>query len=218
LDALADVQSWRVNLDRPDKPLTVEGQNVSAEQVRKAIRQAGYELLGEVTESTPATTEEPQPTYYPLVLILFYLLAAVSAVELSFGTYDWMRAMRHFMAGFFLVFSFFKLLDLRGFADSYAMYDLIAARWHGYGFIYPFLELALGLAHVANIHPLLTNIVTLALMSVGTAGVVRTIAQKRQLRCACLGSVIKLPVATVTLLEDAGMALMAALMLMFRLY
>ncbi|CAM6000172.1 unnamed protein product [Sphagnum balticum] len=54
---------------------------------------------------------------------------------------DWMR---HFMAGFFLVFSFFKLLNLKTFADGYAKYDLLAMRWKPYGFIYPFCELALG--------------------------------------------------------------------------
>ncbi len=39
--------------------------------------------------------------------------------------------MRNFMAGFFIVFSFVKLLNIRAFADAYAGYDLLAARWHG---------------------------------------------------------------------------------------
>jgi copper chaperone CopZ len=217
LNALPGIKSWNVDLERTDKPLTVEGENTDSDQVRTAMKKAGYELLGEVKEESTPSISEPKPSYYPLVMILVYLLLAVTAAELALGSFDWMRAMRHFMAGFFLIFSFFKLLDLRGFADSYAMYDLIAAKWFGYGFVYPFLELGLGLAYLANVAPLATNIITLVLMSIGTAGVVRTIFQKRQVRCACLGTVIQLPVATVTLLEDAGMAAMAAGMLTVKL-
>ena len=33
--------------------------------------------------------------------------------------------MQYFMAGFFILFSFFKFLDMKGFARSYAMYDLL---------------------------------------------------------------------------------------------
>ena len=41
---------------------------------------------------------------------------------------DAVTAVRHFMAGFFLVFSFFKLLDITAFADAYRTYDVVAAR------------------------------------------------------------------------------------------
>lgn len=34
--------------------------------------------------------------------------------------------MNNVMAGFFLVFSFFNFLDLRGFSDVYRSYDLLA--------------------------------------------------------------------------------------------
>ena len=50
-----------------------------------------------------------------------------------------METMRFFMAGFFLVFSFFKLLDINAFADAYSRYDLLAMRWRGWGLIYPFV-------------------------------------------------------------------------------
>ena len=43
-----------------------------------------------------------------------------------------MEAMQHFMAGFFLVFSFFKLLNLKGFAESYIMYDVVIGIDPGY--------------------------------------------------------------------------------------
>jgi hypothetical protein len=121
--------------------------------------------------------------------------------------------MAHFMAGFFLIFSFFKMLDLRAFADAYAGYDLIAARWRGWGYVYPFVELALGLAYLSGVWPLVTNVFTALLMSVGFLGVLQTLRQGRKVRCACLGTGFNLPMSTVTLIEDGTMALMAVAML-----
>ena len=50
-------------------------------------------------------------------------------------------------------------------------------------------------------------------MLVGSVGVVQSLLNKRQIRCACLGAVFNLPMSTVTLLEDGVMAAMAAVMI-----
>jgi len=150
--------------------------------------------------------------YVPIVLILLYLLGIVAAIEWVHGTFHWERAMRHFMAGFFLVFSFFKLLNLIAFADSYQMYDIIAKQSRAYALAYPFIELLLGLAYLIDFQPRLTNIVTLIVMGVSTIGVVQSILSKKKIRCACLGAVFNLPMSVVTLVEDllmVGMGLAA---------
>ena len=153
-------------------------------------------------------------TYRPLLLILAYLLATSILVQVpqnGLAGLLWHETMRYFMAGFFLVFSFFKLLDVPAFADAYAGYDLLAKRWHGWGLIYPFVELALGLAYLANWNPLLTNWVTLIIMGFSAIGVIQAVLDKRSIRCACLGAVFKLPMSTVTIIEDVGMVAMAAM-------
>ncbi|VTS10483.1 Uncharacterized protein OS=Fibrella aestuarina BUZ 2 GN=FAES_2978 PE=4 SV=1 [Gemmata obscuriglobus UQM 2246] len=129
-----------------------------------------------------------------------------------------MRAMGRFMAGFFLVFSFFKLLNLRAFADAYAGYDVVAAKWYGYGYVYPFIELGLGVAYLGHFAPLATNVVTLVVMGVSTVGVVKALAARRKIRCACLGTVFNLPMSAVTLVEDVLMVGMAVAMLFWLLY
>ena len=50
-------------------------------------------------------------------------------------------------------------------------------------------------------------------MLIGTAGIIESLVNKRRVKCACLGSVFNLPMSYVTLIEDVGMAMMAALML-----
>ena len=162
-------------------------------------------------------------TYRPLLLIVAFILGASVLVQLgqhashgmSWAAISGMETMRYFMAGFFLVFAFFKLLDLPAFADAYAGYDLLAARWKGWGYVYPFVELGLGMAYLANFLPLLTAWITLLVMGFSAIGVIRAVMSKTKIRCACLGTVFQLPMSTVTIVEDVGMVLMAAVMLVW---
>jgi hypothetical protein len=212
LDAAPGVESWSADVAAPGKPLTVTG-SATAADVDALLRQKGYHVLGEVTPAHAPPPAEPPQSYYPLALVVGFLVAATLLAEAGAGHWDAMRAMRHFMAGFFLVFSFFKLLDLRAFADAYAGYDVLAARWPGWGYVYPFVEAGLGAAYLAGVWPTAVSWVTLAVMLLGTAGVARTLLARRKIRCACLGTGFNLPMSTVTLVEDLGMAGMAAVML-----
>ena len=189
--------------------------------IKKIVEAAGsYELVSGSTIGQLPVNASSQAgwlqTYKPLLLIAVYILIASVLLQVGLvgmASLNAMETMRYFMAGFFLVFSFFKLLDLNAFADAYSGYDLLASRWRNWGLIYPFFELFLGLAYLSNFNPLLTNWVTLALMSFSALGVIKAVANKTQIQCACLGTVFKLPMSTVTIVEDVGMVLMAVLML-----
>lgn len=152
-------------------------------------------------------------TYKPILLIFGYIttIAIIAATEQN--TFNWMKAMNIFMAGFFLTFSFFKMLDLKGFAESYSMYDILAKRLKAWGFIYAFIELGLGIAYASNFQPMLTNIITCIVMSISIIGVLQSVLYKQTIQCACLGAVFNLPMSTVTIIEDALMIAMSAIML-----
>lgn len=130
------------------------------------------------------------------------------------GLTEWMRV---FMGVFFLVFGLFKVADISGFVDSYANYDLIAKQFPAYGYIYPFIELALAAGFLFNFAPLTVNAATLGIMTVGSVGVAKELFSGRKIKCACLGTYIKLPLSTVSLIEDFTMAGMAAVMLIILL-
>ena len=160
--------------------------------------------------------EESRPwlqTYKPILLVFAYILGATLLIEAVAGEFNWSRWMQHFMAGFFLVFSFFKMLDLKGFAESYSTYDILAKKWMGWGFVYGFIELGLGLAFLTGFNPLLTNWVTFLVMSLSIVGVLQSVLNRRKIRCACLGAVFNLPMSTVTIIEDGLMIGMSLLML-----
>lgn len=153
-------------------------------------------------------------TYKPVLLIFAYITGITLFVEWVQGSFLWMRWMNHFMAGFFLVFSFFKLLNLKGFSESYSMYDIVAKQWNGWGYVYAFTELALGIAFLAGFNPIVTNAVTFVVMTVSIIGVLQSVFIKRKIKCACLGDVFNLPMSTITIIEDALMIGMSAFMLL----
>ena len=214
LNSETSITHWSVDTADPQKVLTVEGEAVAPARVEQLVAEAGFKVLGQIEGSPPpaqppAQTASFVTTYRPLLLILTYLIGLVALVEFNVGDFQPARAMRHFMGGFFIAFSFFKLLDLRGFADAFQSYDVLARQFPVFGRVYPFIELTLGIAYLAGFSPTLTNAVTLVVMLIGLVGVSQALLAKRQIQCACLGTVFNLPMSKVTFIEDGLMALMA---------
>lgn len=146
--------------------------------------------------------------YLPLwVLILVAALAA-----LALGT-DGMLWLRYFMGLFFCQFAMLKLFNLPQFANGFQMYDLVAKKSRFYALLYPFIELGLGLAYLAGIGPIATPWITIGVMGIGAIGVFRALKIGLDVRCACMGTILDVPLSTVTLTEDLGMIAMAAIML-----
>ncbi|MEO0526046.1 MAG: heavy-metal-associated domain-containing protein [Bacteroidota bacterium] len=147
----------------------------------------------------------------PLFLIFLYLFSA--AVLLNYKDWDTGQAMLDFMGLFYVVFSFFKLLDPRGFPVSFKMYDPLAKVLPVYGWVYPFIELMLGLFFLMRFQVGLALILTIVILGITTYGVTKTLLNKKNIRCACLGTALKLPMTEATFIENAIMLVMAIWML-----
>lgn len=151
-------------------------------------------------------------SYLPLIVIVS-LIGVSSLAAASAGGFSFTELALNFMTGFFLVFAGFKLMDLPGFAEGYSTYDLLAQRWKGYGYIYPFIELTFGLVMLAGFHPAWLLWTEFAVMAFSGIGVAIKIARREPFMCACLGTFLKVPLTYVTLIEDFGMAALALLLL-----
>ena len=149
----------------------------------------------------------------PLLLIIFYI--TVASVLLHYKNWNWSDFMLDFMGLFYIVFSFFKMLDLKGFPESFKMYDPLAKRVPAYGWIYPFIETALGLMFLMRFQVDIALVITLIVLGITTIGVTTTLLDKKSIRCACLGTALKLPMTEATFIENAIMIVMASLMLIF---
>ena len=170
-------------------------------------------IFAEQTMAEPEDNRTWLQTYKPILVIAGYITLVSVLVAFYYEGFNGMMFMRTFMAGFFLTFSLFKMLDLNAFAETYAMYDIVAMRFKSWGYIYAFLELALGIAFAVNFEPVITNSVTAVVMTVSLIGVLQTVLNKKQIQCACLGAVFNLPMSTVTIIEDGLMIIMSIAML-----
>jgi hypothetical protein len=118
-----------------------------------------------------------------------------------------------FMGLFYIVFSFFKMLDLKGFPESFRMYDPLAKIIPAYGWVYPFIEMVLGVMFLMRIELDIALIATIIVLGITTIGVTKTLLDKKSIQCACLGTALKLPMTQATFIENAIMLVMAFWML-----
>lgn len=219
LNAVPDVDRAEVDLNAGEAQITMH-RHIATQTLQQALP-SKYKISetenhaqpkSNVFETSTAETSQSKiQQLKPLFLIFAFLIAA--AVLLHKHTWDWQAMMLDFMGLFYIVFSFFKLLDLKGFPASFSMYDPLARAIPAYGWVYPFIELALGLCFLMRFQITVALILTLVILGITTIGVTRTLLDKKAITCACLGTALKLPMTEATFIENALMIVMALVML-----
>ena len=202
------VKEIQVTLQPPRAVITTESA-LNLDELNNELKKIGkYSFAAESTDVPNGEVKSWFKTYLPLLVIVL-MITLVSAQS-------WPNReafMLNFMAGFFLVFGSFKLFDLAGFKSAFSTYDLLAQVWSPYGLIYPFLELLLGFAFLYKYQISFALWGSVVLMGFGSLGVINALRQNKQIRCACLGTSLNLPMSTITLMEDLVMVIMSIMML-----
>ena len=213
---LPDVTAVEVSKDTNSATISMD-KHIGLDILQQALggAESKYQIAASNHSELAEETKSWAATYKPILLIFGYVTAISLLVSWQDSTINLMTFMRIFMAGFFLTFSFFKMLNLKAFAESYAMYDIVAKKFSAWGYIYAFIELGLGLSFALNLSPIIVNWATLIIMTVSILGVLESVLNKKKIQCACLGAVFNLPMSTVTIVEDALMIAMSAVMLLF---
>jgi copper chaperone CopZ len=215
---MGDILEAEIQLDSPQATITMQ-KHIPVQDLQKALDKAGTYIITELDghmASSNSQSANSLSSYKPVFILGGYILGASLLAQLVNGGFDIEIWMGQFMAAFFLSFSFFKFLDLKGFAESYFSYDIIAQKWMGWGYIYAFIELGLGLAYLLHLEPMITNSVTFLVMGISIIGVFRSVLQKRRIQCACLGTVFNLPMSTITIIEDGLMIAMSGYMIIMQ--
>jgi copper chaperone CopZ len=223
---LPDVESVELSKDTEIATINMS-KHISLTDLQSAIGNGKYQIFEDsghpdsyresVVSGQVAAEDKSWFAIYKPLLILFSIILIISFIpSYTTGVVQPLLWMRYFMAGFFICFSYFKLINVKGFADSYSMYDIVAKRIKAWGFIYPFVELSLGVSYALNFSPFYTNIATVVIMGISSIGVIESVANKKKIQCACLGAVFNLPMSSVTIIEDLIMVVMAGVMIFMR--
>ncbi len=206
LGNLQNIKAVEVNLKTSEVTINTDT-FIPVSQLQNALS-SKYTIL-ETKIEEKQTSELKQ--LFPLFLIFGYII--ITSILLNYKPWDTNSFMLDFMGLFYIVFSFFKLLDLKGFLGSFRMYDPLAKAIPVYGWVYPFIEVILGLMFLMRIEITTALIVTLVVLGITTIGVTKTLLDKTSIKCACLGTALKLPMTKATFIENSIMIVMAVLML-----
>jgi cation transport ATPase len=219
LNAVKGLKEVMVTLEN-EKAVIVMDHHISIETLQNALPDK-YSITQEknVFKSSQSLNKENEKSKWeqlqPLFLILLYI--SIATVLLNYSRESWNTAMLDFMGLFYIVFSFFKMLDLKGFPDSFAMYDPMAKIFPFYGKVYPFIETALGLLFLMRFQINIALIATIVILGITTVGVTKTLLNKKTIQCACLGTALKLPMTQATFIENTIMIVMAIAMFFINL-
>tara|TARA_A100001037_G_scaffold106980_1_gene97276 strand:- start:1073 stop:1738 length:666 start_codon:yes stop_codon:yes gene_type:complete len=199
------IEKVAVNLN--NEMATIQG-DAKIDKIINIIDDLGYTARlnnnSEIKESTVIKL-------FPLYLSFLYITAGSLIINRSEFILE--NFMYDFMGLFFIVFSFFKFLDYKNFPGTFKMYDPIAKVIPLYGWIYPFIESTLGLAFLIREQLYIALIISLIILVITTVGVVTTLMRKESIQCACLGTALKLPMTTATIIENSIMLFMTVWML-----
>jgi hypothetical protein len=154
----------------------------------------------------------PWTDWLPLIVVLLFIAGSTAVISNLVG-WSLQNVLSLSMGFFFVYFALFKMINLPGFAMGYQEYDLIAQKSKIWAYAYPFIELALGALYLGLVDNVWLFIATIILTAVNCAGIAVKLAKKEFFQCACLGTVLKVPLTKVSLVEYAAMGLMAAVML-----
>mgnify|MGYP006087960885 CR=1 FL=1 len=114
-----------------------------------------------------------------------------------------------FMGLILIIFGIMKLYNLSKFVKIFGKYDIISNKFNLYGYLYPFIEILLGILILKNyyINPTLNFIIILMIISI--ISVILSLIKGEKLRCGCLGSFFHMPLSYVTLSENILMLIMS---------
>lgn len=150
--------------------------------------------------------------YQPLIVILCFCIL-LSLIQLH--SFEHREFMHYFMGYFFVFLSLLKFFDLKGFVEGFSTYDFITQHVRAYGYLYPFIELSLGVAYLTHFNIPITALITLIVMLVAGAGVLTSMLKGQKVKCACLGTTLNVELGAISVLENFGMGAMAAYELLY---
>ncbi len=206
--SLPDIISVQVNLEKKNIEIKAP-RTIYLTEVKKSLADLPKYTVSDISPDISLSKKTWMETYKPLLLIFAFILLTSIAYQFCLSTFNIHTFMNHIMAGFFIGLSFFKLLDLKAFIQSFSSYDPLAQKYPPYGALYPFIELCLGLMFVAGIALPFANTLTIIILSLTTVGVYKRLKSKSLFQCACLGTTFNLPLSNLTLAENGVMILMA---------
>ena len=147
---------------------------------------------------------------HSLILISFIFISVflINYIYIKISKKNTKNIKTNFMGSILTLFGLAKLYDLKKFSNIFQQYDIISKYIPIYSYIYPFIEIILGIHYIKNKNINVINKFTISIMLISIISVFMSLYLGQTLRCGCLGSFFHIPLSYVTLSENILMILM----------
>lgn len=156
--------------------------------------------------------EHSYKEYAKLVAIFVFLIISATTMS-TLGGINVLEWLRWFMGGFMLFFGSLKLMGVETFIKVFPLYDLIAKRVRPYKYVYPFLQILLGISFFIGSFDYVRELLVVVLSISSLVGIVGIVTKRGAVRFSYLGTIIKLRFSSVVILENIIMLVASILML-----
>ena len=142
-----------------------------------------------------------------LITLIFLFLFGISKFLTNniLKSQDSNVLIKNYMGIIYIVFGFLKLYDIDKFVNVFRKYDIIANKVEFWAWLYPFIEILLGISLLSNVFVNKTMKITLVLMIISIISVSISLLKNQNLRCGCLGTFFHIPLSYVTISENVAM-------------
>lgn len=166
--------------------------------------------------------------------LMWILIAACGFTGLNIGLGQWLLPhmgasplhgieLVMLVMGYFVVcLGFLKILDLGAFVQSFRTYDYLSQKLPWYGPVFPFLELLVALSVISGAWSGWLGLLAIAMGLSGSISiysrlkgvVVASGSGQKKLACGCAGGHVKLPLGTMSIVENVMMVVMGFMLLL----
>ena len=145
-----------------------------------------------------------------LIFVIFTINFLVNYIYLFLTDKDIvkMKFINNKMGTLLILFGVLKLANLSKFVEIFSKYDIISQKFKIYGYLFPFIEIIIGILLIKGyklnyIYNLIKTLMIISIISVSIS-----IIQGKKLRCGCLGSFFHIPLSYITIFENIYMLVM----------
>lgn len=176
-------------------------------------RIGGYDDLVEYFGAK--TLKQEGTTYQPIIaLFSVTLLMAIAFNWRMSHTLSTAIILESFVAISMCALAILKLRDLYSFSNQFITYDLLAKKFLGYAYVYPFAEAAAGIGMLSGVFSPAFASISIFIGSIGAVSVIKAVyIEKRDIKCACVGGDSNVPLGFISLTENLMMLGMGVWML-----
>ncbi|WP_110187161.1 MauE/DoxX family redox-associated membrane protein [Pokkaliibacter plantistimulans] len=167
---------------------------------------------------SPAASPARLQDGIPLLAVIMLTALAASAKQWAYpGPWEMLGWLHDFVGLLLLLMAMFKVFDLDNFVSNFTRFDFLGRHLRLYAYLYPALEVVLGIGLLSHYQPEIMYIATATLLSFSALGICDALIRGLDIGCPHLGRLLGVRLSLFTLLEEVAIALLALMMLVIYL-